>query len=152
MGGPEFAKGPRLEPHDGDRQDIVAMICDEVARRGYKRVILLGAMDVMSGPSLKIPLAKAGLAVLVPGTQDRDWLARVIDEELGQGVVSDETLARFARLMADGAEHGVDAVIVGLPELKMLMDRIELGLAVICAWRVCGRAQEGAAAIEGDQV
>lgn len=137
MGGPEFAKSPRLEPRDGDHQDMVATICDEVARCGYKRVILLGAMDFMSGPSLKVPLAKAGVAVLVPGAQDRDWLARVIDEELGQGVVSDETLARFARLMADGAEHGVDAVIAGLPEFKMLMDRIELGLAVVCAWQVC---------------
>ena len=55
----------------------------------------------------------------------------VIIDELARGAVQEETVSRFARLVEDGAEHGVDAIIVGCPELQLLVDRLELGIPIV---------------------
>lgn len=84
-----------------------AIICREVTERGWRRVILLGE-DPQDGPySLKACLAQSGVLVLSPGPDDRAWLQGVARK----GEVNDATLARFAALLADGVEHGVQAVL-----------------------------------------
>ena len=112
---------------------VVDTTREELLNRGCKRVILLGDEATMTGPTFKAPLAKAGLLVLTPGPADRAWLAHVATEELTQGILRDETVDRFERLMADGAEHGVDAVVVASAELASLVDRADLGLPVVKA-------------------
>ena len=110
---------------------IVDATRDEAVRCGFKRVMLLGTVPTMREAYFKAPLAKAGMLVLTPGGEDRAWLGRVIAEELELGTVRDETVDRFARLVADGAEHGVDAVILGCTELPMLAGQVDLGLPVL---------------------
>ena len=110
---------------------IVDATRDEAVRCGFKRVMLLGTVPTMREAYFKAPLAKAGMLVLTPGGEDRAWLGRVIAEELELGIVRDETVDRFARLVADGAEHGVDAVILGCTELPMLAGQVDLGLPVL---------------------
>ncbi len=110
---------------------VPAAWCAEMRRQGYRRVILLGTARDMQGSRLKVPLAKAGMLVLVPGAPDRAWLDRVITDELRRDGATDETTARFARLLADGAEHGVDAVMVTCAELGELCRRAGLGLPVV---------------------
>lgn len=110
---------------------IVDATRDEAVRCGFKRVMLLGTVPTMREAYFKAPLAKAGMLVLTPGGEDRAWLGRVIAEELELGIVRDETVDRFARLVADGAEHGVDAAILGCTELPMLAGQVDLGLPVL---------------------
>lgn len=104
---------------------------EELIRRGVRRPILLGTAAAMRGAYLKVPLVKAGLQVMVPGEGDRAWLGGVIADELEQGVVHDETVERLARLVADGAEHGADAVVAACAGLAPLVDRATLGLPVV---------------------
>ena len=110
---------------------IVDATRDEAVRCGFKRVMLLGTVPTMREAYFKAPLAKAGMLVLTPGGEDRAWLGRGIAEELELGIVRDETVDHFARLVADGAEHGVDAVILGCTELPMLAGQVDLGLPVL---------------------
>lgn len=110
---------------------IVEATRNELRRQGYRRVILLGTEATMRDAYFKAPLAKAGLMVLTPGPKDRAWLGRVIAEELELGIVRDETVSHFAALVADGAEHGVDAIILGCTELPMLAERIELEIPLV---------------------
>ncbi|MBP3893202.1 MAG: amino acid racemase [Atopobiaceae bacterium] len=110
---------------------IVDATRDEALRRGYRRVMLLGTVPTMRDAYFKAALAKAGMLVLSPGGEDRAWLGRVIAEELELGIVRGKTIERFARLVAEGVEHGVDAVILGCTELPMLAERVDLGLPVL---------------------
>ena len=47
------------------------------------------------------------------------------------GIVTDESVAHFGRLVADGAEHGADCIILGCTELPMLADRLELPIPAV---------------------
>ena len=102
-----------------------------VLAQGSRRPMLLGTWATMRQPFFKGALAKAGLAVLTPGDAEARWLSDVIYNELQGGIVRDESLGRFASLVADGAEHGADAVILGCTELPMLTERLELSIPVV---------------------
>lgn len=104
---------------------------DELVRRGFRRVILLGDESVMQDACFKGLLAKAGLMVLTPGPDDRAWLGQVMAEGLLPGALRDETVERFSRLLADGAEHGVDALVLGCVVLAPLVARAGLDLPVV---------------------
>jgi aspartate racemase len=122
--------------------DMAEALRDEVLARGYRRVILLGTEHDMGDPQLKAPLAKAGVLVLVPGPADRAWIGSVIASELRQGCLTAETVARFTRLLADGAEHGVDAVAVTCLELLELYARTGLALPAIDVARLGANNEE----------
>ena len=84
-----------------------AEICREVRGHGWRRVILLGE-DLRDGPySLKACMAQAGVLVLSPGAADRDWLRGIA----AGGAADDAARSRFCAMLADGMEHGVQAVL-----------------------------------------
>ena len=96
-----------------------AAICREVCDKGWRRVILLGD-DLCEGRySLKACLAKSGVLALSPGAEDRAWLSDICRERR----MDDETIARFATLLADGMEHGVRALLVSDP---FLLDMLQV--------------------------
>lgn len=119
---------------------IVEATRDELLRKGYKRVMLLGTVPVMRDAFFKGPLAKAGLLVLAPGGADRAWVGEIISDELTKGLVHDQTALRFAHMVEDGAEHGVDAIVLACPQLRLLTDRLSLDIPVVDAHEVHVRA------------
>lgn len=109
------------------------MSAAEVVRRavleaGCKRVILLGNDAQMRLSLLKLLLVKSGVMVLTPGERDRRWLDQLIEGELSQGEVRNETVDRFVAMVNDGAEHGVDALVLGRSTLSVLTSRADVAL------------------------
>ena len=102
-------------------------VCRDVRGHGWKRVILLGE-DLREGPySLKACLAQSGVMVLSPGAGDREWL-----REVSSGSRNDEaTVARFAALLSDGVEHGVQAILATDAFLADMVQAIDLGIPAI---------------------
>lgn len=64
-----------------------------------------------------------GLTALVPPQDDRDLVHRVIYEELCLGQVLPASRAQYARIMADLAAQGAQAIILGCTEITLLVDR-----------------------------
>jgi aspartate racemase len=62
-----------------------------------------------------------GLAVLVPGDDDRDTVHRVIYEELCHGKVLDTSRERFVQIINRLIERGARGIILGCTEIEMLM-------------------------------
>lgn len=110
--------------------------CDEAQRRKWKRIILLGD-DAREGPySLKACLAQSGVMVFVPGPQDRSWL-QGLSALMREGASPDAaSLERMKALLADGMEHGVDALIVTDPALLTLARSLALGTQLLDATEV----------------
>ncbi len=116
------------------RPEVVAALIEELRGRGVKRAIVVGVPAVMEEPFLKAPLVHAGIMVLTPPAPQRAWLAQLI-EDLAQGEVSAQTKASFAALIEDGAEHGVDCLVVASVELMALVRECNFGLTVVDALR-----------------
>ena len=71
------------------------------------------------------------MGIVRPPAPEREWLFKTIFDELEMGIVRDESVEHFGRLVAEGAEHGADCVILGCTELPMLAERQELPIPAI---------------------
>jgi aspartate racemase len=101
-------------------------IADPTAERvraaGLRRVGLLGTAFTMEQEFYKGRLAgRHGLAVLVPGGEDRATVHRVIYEELVRGRVEPASRRAYREAIARLVERGAEAVILGCTEIMLLV-------------------------------
>jgi aspartate racemase len=94
----------------------------EIRKSGHSVVGLLGTRFTMEQAFYKDRLlAQHGLQVLVPTTQDRDSIHRIIYEELCLGIVKPESRAEYRRIMQDLAARGAQCIILGCTEISLLV-------------------------------
>ena len=66
-------------------------------------------------------LTRHGFDVVVPETDDRATVHRVIYDELCQGIVRDDSRQAYREVIARLAERGADGVILGCTEIELLI-------------------------------
>lgn len=102
---------------------IPKAVCEEVTKRGYKKVGLLGTIFTMEQDYMKKDLLEAGVEVFVPEKTDRDMIAKRILEELEICIVKESTLKEFQTILEKmKKEQGIEAVILGCTELPLLLN------------------------------
>lgn len=102
---------------------IPKAVCEEIVRKGYKKVGLLGTIITMGMDYMKKDIVQAGIEVCIPDKTDRNLIAKRIYEELEIGVVKESTLNEFNAIikkMKD--EQHAEAVILGCTELPLLLN------------------------------
>lgn len=110
---------------------VMDVVRDRVHVLGCRRVVLLGDSPASDVARIRSILVGAGLVVLTPGEQDRAWLAQLCREAEGREGLPREAVERFARMLDDGVEHGVDAIVLANAELRPLLASVEVGVPVI---------------------
>jgi aspartate racemase len=136
-----------------DVQDAVDVpllrITDAIASRaradGYDRLGLLGTHWVMEEDFYAGRLARAGLAVEIPAVADRDLVDRVIFDELTQGEVRTESRDAYARVAADLAGRGADAIVLACTEIELLLGPEDSPVPLLDSMRVHAEAAADAA-------
>ena len=102
---------------------IPKAICNEVLKKGYKKVGLLGTIFTMEQDFMKKDLLQAGIDVIVPDKSDRELVAKRIYEELEVGVVKESTLQEFNEIISKMQKaHGIEAVVLGCTELPLILN------------------------------
>ncbi len=66
-------------------------------------------------------LEEHGLNVLIPESDDRAVIHRVIYEELVLGIVREESRAEYERIMHSLVERGAQGIILGCTEIELLI-------------------------------
>jgi len=95
---------------------------ERIKARGIRRVGLLGTAFTMEQDFYKGRLqSRFGLDVLVPETEDRATVHRIIYEELVQGRVEPESRDAYRQVIARLIERGAEAVILGCTEIMLLV-------------------------------
>lgn len=105
---------------------IVEAACEEAERRGFKKLGLLGTIFTMTGDFFKGPFVRRGIEIAVPTGEEMEYINGRIVTELEHGVVHDETLKGFQRVISRmQAEEHIEAVILGCTELPLILnDRV----------------------------
>ena len=103
---------------------IPKSVAEEIVKKGYKKVGLLGTIFTMEQDYMKKDLIKAGIDVCIPEKSDRELVAKRIYEELEVGIVKDTTLKEFTSIIEKmKKEQGIQAVILGCTELPLLLNK-----------------------------
>jgi aspartate racemase len=119
---------------------------ERVRQAGLRRVGLLGTRFTMEEGFFRDRLARQfGLDCLVPGTEDRDTVHRIIYEELCVGRQSAESRAHLGRIIDQLVQAGAQGIILGCTELGLLISDQEGSLPVFDTTRIHALAAVAAA-------
>lgn len=98
---------------------------------GIKNVGLLGTVFTMEKEFYIKKLEDHGLNVLVPAQKEtRDYIQFTLKEELGRGLVLEETKAQYIKIINELIEEGVEGIILGCTEIPMLISQEDFDIPV----------------------
>lgn len=102
---------------------IIEATKDEALRQNKKKIGLLGTIFTMTGEFFKQPFLDSGIEIVVPTTDEMEFVNQKIASELELGIVKEETLQDFQRIiMRMKNEEGIEAIILGCTELPLLLN------------------------------
>ncbi len=105
-----------------------------IKNAGLTTVGLLGTGFTMDQPFYRERLESHGLTVLLPSTEDRETVHRIIYDELCVGIVREESRRAYQDVISrfDGAE----GIILGCTEIELLITQDDVPLPVFPTTRL----------------
>ncbi len=119
---------------------LLEVVGETVEERGWQRVGLLGTRFTMESDLYTRPLGERGLEVLVPDSEARAEVDRVIYEELVAGEITAAARARFKEIVVSLEQAGAEGVILGCTEIPLLLRPQESALPLVDTTRVHAQA------------
>lgn len=102
---------------------IVEATCEEAKLRGLKKIGLLGTIFTMTGEFFKAPFERNGIQIIVPTESEIELVNDKISTELELGIVKEETLLSFQKVISRMKdEDGIEAIVLGCTELPLLLN------------------------------
>ncbi len=100
---------------------IAEAVARVAAKRGYRRLGVLGTRWLMEGPVYRTSLGELGLAQVIPEPADRERIHTIIFEELVAGQVTNSGRRCLEEVTLQLKSMGCDAVVLGCTELPLLV-------------------------------
>lgn len=94
-----------------------------IKQQGLKTIALLGTQFTMTEDFYKQRLVDAGLQVLIPETEEREELHRIIYDELCQGKLKDSSRKYYVEVIKQLANQEAEGVILGCTEIGLLIQQ-----------------------------
>jgi aspartate racemase len=110
---------------------IVDALGNEIRRRGWQRVGVLGSIPTMTEPFYRGRLWEQDIACVVPDKAAQCRVHRAIFDELTQNRFTDETRTFFLDQIAAMRDQGAEACILGCTEIPLLLSREDAALPLI---------------------
>ncbi len=101
-----------------------------IKRKGLTKIALLGTQFTMTQDFYKQRLVDAGLQVLIPDTDARAEVHRIIYDELCQGQLIDSSRQYYSQVIQDLANAGAEGVILGCTEIGLLIKQEDSSIPV----------------------
>lgn len=102
---------------------IIEATRDEVLRLNIHKVGLLGTIFTMTGDFFKMPFWDKGIEIIIPSLEEMEFINQKISSELELGIIKEETLEGFQRIIRRMKEEcGIEAIILGCTELPLLLN------------------------------
>jgi aspartate racemase len=96
--------------------------------RGLRTVGLLGTRFTMEKTFYHEALASRGIDILVPDSEEREYINRVIYDELVAGQIRDASRQRFVAIVQHLADRGAEGIILGCTEIPLLICEADVGI------------------------
>lgn len=113
---------PLKEEFDVPFIDLIAETASAILRANLQRVALIGTQFTMELPFYRESLARRGINAVVPAAQaERDYIQQTLRDELGRGVVLEETREAYRAIVNRMLDAGCEGVIFGCTEIPLLL-------------------------------
>jgi aspartate racemase len=115
---------------DAPMLSLLDATAEAILARGFHTVGLLGTRFTMEKGFYQEALARRGISTLVPGADDREYVHRVIYDELVAGQIRDESRDGYVTIIRKLVERGAEGIILGCTEIPPLVDEARAGIAL----------------------
>lgn len=102
--------------------NIIDVTAHRMKESGVETAALLGTSAVMEEPFYRDRLEVNGIGCLVPSTESRAEINRIVFEELVFGVVDDGSHRTLVDAIDVLADEGAEGAILGCTELSLILD------------------------------
>ena len=111
---------------------IADATADAAKEKGIRTVALLGTKYTMEQPFYRERLERHGLKVAIPDPQERDYINKVIFDELCAGQIKDESRREFVKIIDRIVkEQGAEGVVLGCTEIPLLVHQKDVEVPVL---------------------
>lgn len=110
---------------------IVTETAKHVIDRNITRVALLGTIFTMEMPFYRNKFKEFGIELIVPEDQaTRNYIQETLKEELGRGLIKEETKQRYMSIVNELVERGAEGLILGCTEIPLLIGQQDFKIPV----------------------
>lgn len=121
--------------------NIADVVAADAARRGMRRVAVLGTRFTMAGPVYRRALPAVGIEPRFPSEAERADIDRIIFDELVEGVFTDASRVRYLKIIERlKHEEGCDGVALVCTEIPLLVTPDVSPLPLLDSTRLLARA------------
>ena len=111
---------------------IVTATRNVAAERGLERALLLGTRTTVEAEMYPREFADAGIQIVLPNEDDREFLEQTIYNDLAIGHVTSDVRQRYHDIcMRHMEKDGIDSVILGCTELPLVISEDDLPIQVL---------------------
>ncbi|MFB9079857.1 aspartate/glutamate racemase family protein [Flavobacterium procerum] len=103
----------------------------EIRKKNLKKIGLLGTKFTMELDFFKDKLAEKGIEAIIPvSEEDKDFIHYTIFEELGRGIVTEETKSRYLQIANELIKSGAEGIILGCTEIPLVIKPEDLAVPI----------------------
>ncbi|MBD3171721.1 amino acid racemase [Candidatus Bathyarchaeota archaeon] len=100
---------------------IVDATAEAIKDEGFKKVGLIGTQFSMTKPFYREGLKKHGIDVVIPSKEERDYIVKVIFEELSIGKLIEESRQGYLEIIDNLVAEGAEGIVLGCTEIPLLI-------------------------------
>ncbi len=109
---------------------IAKVTADEIKKNGLKKVGLLGTKFTMELDFFKSKLNDQNIEAIIPEGDDKEFVHYTIFEELGRGLILEETKKRYITIINKLIARGAEGIILGCTEIPLLIQQSDVSVPV----------------------
>ncbi len=119
---------------------IAEVVAGEAARRGFRRLAVLGTRWLAESEVYPGALAAEGIDWRLPDAAEQAEIDRIIMDELVHGVFRAEAAAALRRILDRMKAEGCDAAAMACTEIPLLLDEDAAAMPLLDSTRLLARA------------
>jgi aspartate racemase len=110
--------------------NIASETAKEIKKRNIKKVGLLGTKFTMERDFFTSKLKDQNIDFLIPDEDDRNFIHYTIFEELGRGLILNESKKRYISIINKLIEKGIEGIILGCTEIPLLINETDVSIPI----------------------
>ncbi|MBA3682684.1 MAG: aspartate/glutamate racemase family protein [Bacteroidetes bacterium] len=109
---------------------IATVTAAEIKKQNLKKVALLGTKFTMELDFFTSKLKDQNIEAIIPNKEDREFIHYTIFEELGRGLIIEESKQRYISIINKLKDQGAEGVILGCTEIPLLIKQDDVSIPI----------------------
>ena len=109
---------------------IGVVTADAIAKKGLRKVALLGTKFTMELDFIKGKLKDRGIETILPNDEDREYINTNISSELAKNIFTDESKKNYLSIISKLIRAGAEGIILGCTEIPMFIKQEDVTVPI----------------------